>query len=163
MGAEAPEQKKSGKKGLLIGVVLALLLGGGGFYAVWSGMILAPGDDAHDEAEAGHGEADEMESIADVAFVPVEPIIVSLGPGSRSNHLRFRAQLEVPATYEQDVTQLMPRVVDVMNSYLRAVEPSVMDRPGALIDLRAQLLRRVQLVVGEGRVRDLLVMEFVLS
>jgi flagellar FliL protein len=29
--------------------------------------------------------------------------------------------------------------------------------------LRAQMLRRVQIVAGEGRIRDLLIMEFVLS
>ena len=36
---EVPE-KKSGKMGLIIGVVLALVLGGGAFFAVYSGMIL---------------------------------------------------------------------------------------------------------------------------
>ena len=56
-----------------------------------------------------------------------------------------------------------PRVMDVLNSYLRAVEVSDLEDPSALISLRAQMLRRIQLVTGEGRVRDLLIMEFVLS
>ena len=58
---------------------------------------------------------------------------------------------------------LMPRILDVLNGYLRAVEVSQLDDPTALIRLRAQMLRRVQIVTGEGRVRDLLVTEFVLN
>ena len=57
----------------------------------------------------------------------------------------------------------MPRVIDVLNGYLRAVEPSILSAPDALTRLRAQMLRRVRMVVGEDRVNDLLVMEFVLT
>ena len=64
---------------------------------------------------------------------------------------------------EADVTKLTPRVMDVLNSYLRAVAVSDLEDPSALVSLRAQMLRRIQLVTGEGRVRDLLIMEFVLS
>ena len=53
--------------------------------------------------------------------------------------------------------------MDVLNSYLRAVAVSDLEDPSALVSLRAQMLRRIQLVTGEGRVRDLLIMEFVLS
>ncbi|MFL9503735.1 flagellar basal body-associated FliL family protein [Rhodopseudomonas palustris] len=35
--------------------------------------------------------------------------------------------------------------------------------PSAMARLRAQMLRRVQIVTGEGRVRDLLITEFVLD
>lgn len=154
-GAAKPGKSR---KGLLLGVAMALALGGGGFYAVWSGMILGPG-----EAETTDHMPPVLEAMPAVAFVPLDPIIVSLGPEARASHLRFRAQLEVGQGDESAVTQLTPRVIDVLNSYLRAVEPAMFDRPGALIELRAQMLRRVGLVVGEGRVRDLLIMEFVLS
>ena len=35
--------------------------------------------------------------------------------------------------------------------------------PAALARLRAQMLRRIQVVTGEGQVRDLLITEFVLN
>jgi flagellar FliL protein len=57
----------------------------------------------------------------------------------------------------------MPRVIDVLNGYLRAVEPGDFDDPAILGRLRAQMLRRVQIVTGTERVRDLLIMEFVLN
>ena len=50
----------------------------------------------------------------------------------------------------------MPRILDVLNSYLRAVELADLEDPSAMVRLRAQMLRRVQIVTGEGRVRDLL-------
>ncbi len=77
--------------------------------------------------------------------------------------MRFRAQLEVPSKYKADVETLLPRVVDVLNSYLRALETGDLTDPSALVRLRAQMLRRVQIVTGEGRVNDLLIMEFVVN
>ena len=50
----------------------------------------------------------------------------------------------------------MPRVLDVLNTYLRAVEVRDLEEPASLARLRAQMLRRIQVVTGEGRVRDLL-------
>ena len=57
----------------------------------------------------------------------------------------------------------MPRVLDVLNTYLRAVEVRDLEEPSSLVKLRAQMLRRVQVVTGEGKVRDLLITEFVLG
>ncbi len=160
---EAP--KKKSKKGLLIGCMLALLLGGGGFFAVYSGMILG-GQEAETASAGVGGVEEEVTDLPPVAFVEIDPpLVISLGNGSSSRHLRFRASLEVePPQYQEDVTKLVPRVLDVLNSYLRAVEMRDIEDPSALLMLRAQMLRRIQLVTGEGgRVRDLLIMEFVLN
>ena len=51
----------------------------------------------------------------------------------------------------------------MLNSYLRAVSINELEDPSSLIRLRAQMLRRIQIVTGEGQVRDLLVTEFVLN
>ncbi len=148
--------KKRSKKPLFIGLALALLLGGGGFYASFSGLILGGND---------HKAADETMPgpLTGVAFVPLETIVVSLGPDSGSEHLRFTAQLEVADTAASDVATLTPRILDVINSYLRAIETASIEDPHAMARLRAQMLRRIQVVTGEGRVRDLLITEFVLN
>ena len=99
----------------------------------------------------------------DVAFVAVDPLVVSLGFGAEARHLRFRAQLEVPSHHHSEVETLLPRVIDVLNSYLRALEVSDLADASALVRLRAQMLRRIQIVTGAGRVNDLLIMEFVLN
>ena len=147
---------KRSKKPLLIGLVLALLLGGGGFYATWSGMILGNAD----HAEAEHATPGPLSGIA---FVPLQTMVVSLGPDSTSQYLRFTAQLEVVDSSAADVTLLAPRILDVLNSYLRAIDTASIEDPQAMARLRAQVLRRIQIVTGEGRVRDLLITEFVLN
>lgn len=155
---QTEETKKKSKLPLVLGLVLAVALGGGGFFAVYSGMILGPG--------AAHGDdsaPDPSEPLPEVAFVPVDPLTISLGPGSANRHLRFRAELEVEPKAQSEVSAMLPRVLDVLNGYLRAVSVSDLEQPTALIKLRAQMLRRIQIVTGEGRVRDLLIMEFVLN
>ena len=148
--------KARSKKPVLIGVVLALLLGSGGFYATWSGLILGGGS-GHDTDEGAPG------PLQGIAFVPLDTMVVSLGPDSGSEHLRFTSQVEVVSGAEADVTLLKPRILDVLNSYLRAIDTASIEDPQAMARLRAQMLRRVQIVTGEGRVRDLLITEFVLN
>ena len=154
--AEAEPVKKPGiMLPLLIGLVLAVAGGGGAFFAVQSGLILGSQDDSHDTqaVEPAYG-GDKP------AFVALDPMIISIN-GDR--HLRFATQLDVVPAYADDVALLKPRIVDVLNSYLRAVDPTDFEKPAILLTLRRQMLHRVQIVVGEGRVKDLLVMEFVLS
>jgi flagellar protein FliL len=154
---DVPKPKKRSKKPLLFGLVLAMALGGGGFYASFSGLIL--GADDHGDAMAAH----EVGALPDVAFVPVDSVIVALGEGAENRHLKFTAQVEVESAYAADVTLMLPRILDVFNSYLTAVDPLSLEESAAIIRVRAQLLRRIQVVVGEGRVRDLLITEFVLN
>ncbi len=148
----APETPaKKSRLPLLIGLVLALLLGGGGFFATYSGMILKP------------GHKDDVAALPAIAFVPLDPLIISLGQGGTRQHLRFQAQLEVDPAHQAEVQLLTPRILDVLNGYLRAVDIEQLEDSSALVPLRAQMLRRIQIVTGEGRVRDLLVTEFVLN
>ncbi len=156
--AELPQEaapKKKSKLPLILGVVLFLALGGGGFFAVYSGMILG-----HSAPETA---ASKVGDLPEIAFVPLEPVTITLGEVSANTHLRFAAQLEVNLAYQADVVLLIPRILDVMNGYLRAVAVEELGDPNALIRLRSQMLRRIQIVTGEGRVRDLLVTEFVLN
>ncbi|WP_322867071.1 flagellar basal body-associated protein FliL [Aquicoccus sp. G2-2] len=160
---ESNPSKKRSKLPLFIGLFLALVGAGAGFHAVASGLLFRPDSVAakttHD-APVPQAHAADM---PDIAFVPVDPIIVSLGMAKAARHLRFRAQLEVPSKYQVDVETLLPRVVDVLNNYLRALELGDLTDPAALVRLRAQMLRRIQIVTGAGRVNDLLIMEFVLN
>jgi flagellar FliL protein len=153
---EQPDENPPKKRRLplILGLVGAVLLGGGGFYAIWSGLLF--GHSADQVAEA-------VPDLPDIGFVPIPPAVISLPPGSSSTHLRFAAQLEVEASQTDAVTSILPRIQDVLNSYLRAVTVTELQDPSTLVRIRAHLLRRIQLVAGDGRVRDLLVTEFVLN
>lgn len=147
--------KKRSKIPLVIGLVLALLGGGGGFVAVQSGVL--PG------FSGAGGAASPAALPLNVAFVPLDPLVISLPATQGRDHLRFSAQLEVPLVHRAEVEAIKPRIVDVLNGYLRAVDLAELEDPTALSRLRSHMLRRVQVVAGEGRISDLLIMEFVLG
>ena len=151
--ADADPAPRRSKMPLILGLVLAVALGGAGFYVTHSGLLGGKTEVAEEPPA----------DLSDIAFVPVDPVTISLPDSQRATHLRFIAQLEVASPHAAEVSALMPRILDVLNGYLRAVEPATLQEAGALVRIRAQLLRRIQIVTGEGRVRDLLVTEFIFS
>jgi len=154
--AAAPPAGRSRRLPLLVGGIAALLLGGGGGFAMYSGWLDGlPG--------IGPRSGPAVLSSADTAFVALPAMVVSLGGGPPARQLRFAATLDVPRAHQAEVARAMPRVVDVLNTYLRALDPAEFDRPEVLFRIRAQMMRRLALVLGEDRVRDLLITEFVLN
>lgn len=158
---EAQANRKSGKKGFVLWLILAVAGAAGGYYATSTGL-LPIGNDAQTQTPPEKQENKVAEALPKVAFVDLPAVIVSVKAGD-ARHLKFHAQLEVNAAYEADVKSLQPRIMDVLNSYLRAVELSDLEDSLALLRIRGHLLRRIGIVVGEGRVRDVLVSEFVLN
>jgi flagellar FliL protein len=157
--AAAPPRRKGLMLPLLLGLVLAGAGGGGGYWAVTAGPF-APAP-APETAEADA--PDPAAPPVDVAFVPLEPLVISLGPEETSRHLLFTAELEVDPLHAEEVARLSPRVLDVLNGYLRVISLSELSDPASLSRLRAQMLRRIQVVTGAGRVHDLLVTQFVVN
>ncbi len=168
--------KSGGKKGLIIGLLLAVMLGAGGFYGSYSGLVplplgvRQPPDQARAQTAAQDSAPRETTSALEggatpegTAFVDLKPMVISLGEKAANNYLRLHATLEVAPARKPLVTMLIPRVMDVLNEYLRAVTPADIENPAMMGRLRAQLLHRVQLVTGADAVRDLLIVEFVLS
>lgn len=157
----APDQQKPAKRGrgMVVGLVLALLSGGGAFYAVYSGLLFGADHGGH----AAEEEAAEASPIPDVAFVPIERIVLPVGSSGSGRFLHFASEIEVLSEHEAEVLHLRPRVIDVLHTYLRALDAADLSDSTALVRLRAQMLRRVQIVLGEGRARDLLITEFVIN
>lgn len=154
-GARRPGRQR------LLGLALALVGAAGGFCAVYFDLlplgVRPPSEGTSPDRPAG-----PFAQTGDIAFVAIEPLVISLGAGA-GTHLRFRAQLEVESVHKAEVEHLLPRVVDMLNGYLRAVDISDLRDNAALVRLRAQMLRRVQMIAGSDRISDLLIMEFVLN
>lgn len=144
---------KRSKLPLIAGLIGAIALGGGSFYAIYSGMILAPQSTSRAPA------VKDM----DFAHIPLENMTISLASPGTARLLRFSAQVEVAAASEAAMLRMQPRFMDIVNTYLRAVDPRDLEDPAALIRLRAQILRRLQVVAGEGHIRDFLITEFILN
>jgi flagellar protein FliL len=153
--ADSPPAKPS-RRPLLIGLALAPVLGAAGFYATYSGLVPPTGGTSAPPSAQPSGTVSH-------SYVPVDPITINLATSGQARHLRFVAQLEVASAHVGEITRLMPRIVDVLNTYLRAVDLPELEAPAALTRLRGQMLRRVQIVAGPGLINDLLIMEFVFN
>lgn len=158
-------EEEPGKKSrlpLIMGLVLALVLGGGGFFVTYSGLFsLAPflGGEQAEEPEAPLPAA---YTDPNFAFVAVGEMVIPLGPKAEADVLIIESSIEVAPDDVTMVTTLMPRIRDVFNTYLRAIEESDLELPGASMQLRAQLLRRIRVVINPVEPRDLLFTSFVL-
>jgi flagellar FliL protein len=157
-GENAETPKKASKLGPILAVVLCLVGGGLGFFAVSAGFVPLGGHD--DATPPGHV---TVAALPDVAFVDIPTLIVTLPPDAKNDHLRFTGQIEVPTKYQSDVEYLLPRIQDVMNGYLRALTAEDIEGPGALFKIRLHLFRRIVMVVGLGKANGLLVTEFILN
>lgn len=127
-------------------------------------------DEAHGEADAGHGEKKAKKSSGhgekeknDFVFVPMDPLVVTLGPEAEAKYLKITINLETEKGNEADVAGLMPKLRDVLNGYLRALDEADLAEPSNMSRIRAQMLRRLQLVAPDAGISNVLITDFVLT
>ena len=145
---------------LLVTLLICGVMGAGGFaFIALDPLHLTVDETAPEMAE----EPSAPMTYAETAFIALDPLLISLGPNSRAAHLKFTATLDIEPQYEAEILSVKPRIADMIATYLRAVEPTLLEQPSALLTLRAQMLRRVTTIVGAGKVRDLLITEFILN
>ncbi|MDO5648391.1 flagellar basal body-associated FliL family protein [Paracoccus sp. (in: a-proteobacteria)] len=148
--AVATEDKAPKKKGMLVALLGALVLGGGGFASTYMGMW-SPG--------ALMTPAPAAASLPDVAFIDI-PVIELAVPGPRARTLILAASIETDATHRAAIDHLMPRLLDAFTTFLSDVDPAAYERRGVLEIIRAELLNRARLVLGNDAAHNLLITEF---
>ena len=160
-GSDEAASKPSAVKTLLAGGVGAVVLGGAAagvaFVSPSSGGACAP-------AVADHAEKEKKKkSYDEIVFVNLDPLVVSLSPDAKAQFLKVSISLETSKTNEKTAQHLQPRFRDALNTYLRAVDESDLVDPIAMTRLRAQMLRRLQVVASADIVTDVLITDFVLN
>ncbi len=70
-----------------------------------------------------------MRTPADIAFVPMEPCHLAWGRSAADASALHRPAGGGQARSEDEVALLMPRIIDVLNGYLRAVEVAELEDP----------------------------------
>ena len=154
---EAPAKRGMGLVGWGLTAALALGLGGGAFFLGQSGLVdglLHAEDTTHQEDGAGTPTEHYLE---------LDPLTISVGGANSVKQLRFRAFLQLADETQADIAALQPRILDIFATYLRAVSVDRLEDPTGLLHQRAQLLRRVQLLAGRDTVKDLLIIDFVIT
>ncbi len=162
---EGGGRKLSGKRLVLFILLPVLLLVGLGAAAVFTGLadpLLGKGE-AVAEGEAAAGE--EVVEAAPPVYLDLPQMLVNLNTtGRKSNFLKIVVALEL--TTEEDiprVQEVMPRVIDNFQVYLRELRVEDLRGSAGLYRLREELLRRVNTAIQPAHVNDVLFKEMLVQ
>jgi flagellar FliL protein len=140
-------------KFLIIGAAALVLIGGGvGAYFFFFAHPSEP------KAEASQ--------VKPVVFVDLPEILVNLSNPSaeRTQYLKIKVVLELPdQKMIEQITPIMPRVMDAFQTYLRELRPSDLDGSAGLYRLKEELTRRVNVSIAPARINAVLFKEIVVQ
>ena len=140
-------------KFLIIGAAALLLIGGGvGAYFFFF---------SHQ-----HDAKAENPLVKPAVFVDLPEILVNLSNPSaeRTQYLRIKVVLELPEQKMiEQITPIMPRVMDAFQTYLRELRPSDLDGSAGLYRLKEELTRRVNVSIAPARINAVLFKEIVVQ
>lgn len=168
---EANESTATAKGGklrlMLIGLGALLLLGGGGAAAAYFTGLIGSGAAAEvvapTHAEGGHEQP--VQQPPQVFFVDMPDMIVNLqAPGPRMRFLKLRVSLEAGSeAAAQTFRDLMPRLLDGFQLYLRALTVEDVAGPGGMQRLKEDLVARGNVAVDPARIADVLIKEMLVQ
>ncbi len=154
-------RKRRGKTLLLLVGVVGLFGAGAG--AAWK---FVPG--VADKARALLGQETHQGAavVADrPVFIDLPEMAVTLPNAGHPRQMRLRLSIELAkGTSDKDAGDaISPRVYDALLTYLRTLRDGEVDGGLGLDRLRADLYRRLELVMGPGVIRDVLITSLVLA
>ena len=179
LGALPPKKKKLPLLFIIIPAALVVLGGGGGAAFLLMQPKAEAADGGHGEKAGGHapakkggghgaadGEANPaLGVISDgpdgVVFYTLPDLVVNIqAPGGRPTFLKLKLTLEMkdPAL-AYHLQAEMPRVHDMFQSFLRELRPEDLAGNAGTFQLRAEILRRVNLIAAPGKVDAVLIEE----
>ncbi|HEX4369306.1 MAG TPA: flagellar basal body-associated FliL family protein [Rhodopila sp.] len=150
--AEKPAVKGGKRKLILFGApVMVLLLAGAG---LWFTGILphALGMDKH------AGQITEAAKPVPPSYVDLPEMVANLNSNLRKpSYIKLTARIEVPNPGDVDkVKAALPRVVDLMQTYLREMRPEELRGSAGTYRLREELLVRAATAAAPAKVSDVL-------
>ena len=183
---EAPAKKKPPMMIIIAAAAAVVLIGGG----VTAFLLLKPKPEAaaekgHEkpkkekkkEEKGGHGEAAKeggppaagapviKEGPDGVVFYTLPDIVVNMqAADGRSTFLKLKLTFELPDQETADaLTPNLPRLQDMFQTFLRELRPEDLNGSQGSYQLRAELLRRVNLVAAPSKVNAVLIEEMLIN
>lgn len=163
---EETEGKVLSAKKLLLFIVLPLLIIGGGVGAYFMGVFeTATGEYAEASAEGGGGKVARGEANPLAAFLKIPDMIVNLSSDDgQPRYLRLSVQLELKNEADKAaVEQVMPRVIDQFQTYLRELRVKDLRGSAGIYRLQMELLSRVNAAAYPIEVQDVLFQEILIQ
>jgi flagellar FliL protein len=111
-------------------------------------------------AEDGHGAEveHEMDLEEHTDYFALTPFTISLQGNNRI--LKIGITLEVVSDEADYMDPSDPKVRDAFTGYLRALRLEQIEDAAFMVQMRSQLLRRAQLILGQENVRGILITDF---
>jgi flagellar FliL protein len=181
---EASTKKKPPMMIIIAAAAAVVLIGGG----VAGFLLLKPKPEAHGDAghekkpkkekkkdEKGHGGAEGGAAVAGgpvikegpdgVIFYTLPDIVVNMqAADGRSTFLKLKLTFELPDQETADaLTPNLPRLQDMFQTFLRELRPEDLNGSQGSYQLRAELLRRVNLVAAPSKVNAVLIEEMLIN
>jgi flagellar FliL protein len=161
-GADAASEQQGKKKFALKLPPLKLLIIGG------AALLLIAGGFAAYFLFFSHPHEVKAEGpvVKPAVFVDLPEMIVNLSNPSadRMQYLKIKVVLELPdQKMIEQITPIMPRVMDAFQTYLRELRPSDLDGSAGLYRLKEELTRRVNVSIAPSRINAVLFKEIVVQ
>ncbi len=183
---ETPAKKKPPMMIIIAAAAAVVLVGGG----VTTFLLLKPKPEAHGEAghekpkkekkkkeekkEGEHGAAAGADGAGapvikegpdGVVFYTLPDIVVNMqAADGRSTFLKLKLTFELPdEETAEHLTPNLPRLQDMFQTFLRELRPEDLNGSQGSYQLRAELLRRVNLVAAPSKVNAVLIEEMLIN
>lgn len=159
---EAPSKSSGGFMGIIILAVAALISALGTVY------ILTPSAQpvvtAAGECEPAMLTSTALKPLAteDQNYVELEEVLITIGSTPATRYLKMNVMIVTDKDGASKVKKAEPVLRDAFINYLRSVELQDFENPNFYSQMRDQLARRAELVVGGSVARGVLVTEFLL-
>lgn len=185
---EAPKKKKLPLLFIIIPAALLVLGGGGGAAFLLLKPKPAAAEEGHGDkkADAGHGKKKDAKGgghgggkegeanpalgvIAEgpdgVTFLTLPDMVVNIqSTDGRPTFLKLKLTLETHDAHVAETLQgEMPRLNDMFQGFLRELRPEDLAGSAGSFQLRAEILRRVNLVAAPGKVDAVLIEEMLVQ
>jgi len=181
---EAPAKKKLPLKMLImVGAAALVVLGGGGTAAF---VFLKPKPEAAGEKgehgkekkkekkkeEKGHGGKEGEKGAAvvregpdGVVFYTLPDVVVNMQTADgKPTFLKLKLTLELPdEAVVEELDPNMPRLQDMFQTFLRELRPEDLSGSQGSYQLRMEILRRVNLVIGPSKANAVLIEEMLIN
>ena len=185
---EAPKKKKLPLLFIIIPAALLVLGGGGGaaFFLLQPKPAAAEEGGHGAEKKGGHAKKDDKkggghggggDAAADpslgviaegpdgVTFFTLPDMTVNIqSPDGRPTYLKLKLTLETKDAHVAEQLQAeMPRMQDMFQGFLRELRPEDLAGSAGSFQLRAEILRRVNLIAAPGKVDAVLIEEMLVN
>ncbi len=162
---EEGEPPSGGKKKLFIVIGLVLLLVVGGLAASYFTGLLDPLIEMIVGTAPVEEEDEQIISTGEVVFYDLQELLVNLNTGGRkSSFLKIRISLELEKAEDiPRIENVMPRIVDNFQTYLRELRIEDLKGSAGMYRLREELLARVRTAAAPAKINDVLFKEMLVQ